>query len=430
MLESASALVLRLLLTLALFSATLRAGQNESPSPLRPQKSGSLNEALHSAVRSGNLQEVNKLLASGADVNGSDGLGSTPLLDAAWSGNADIARVLLSHGADVNAAHREAGSTALEYAVLTGRTALVELLLTAGADTTRRYRYNQTVLHLAAARGFPRILELLVNAHVSLNPVDVNGNTPLDEAVLHNQVDSLRFLIAHGADVKYTHPADGRGPVHEACIKGFSDVLPLLIDSGADPVRRDRSGQTPLDLALAYKNANVVGALLKLGSRVSESQAAAEEAMETAVLKGQLEIVRILWEGGFDINKPTASGSTYLHDAALKNQKKVAELLIRCGAHLDAVNQGGGTPLHDAALGGSIDVISLLLDRGADINAADKESGATPLMLAASLDRSSAVIVLLKRGANPALKDHYGMTALDRAKKTEDPETVKLLESR
>jgi ankyrin repeat protein len=150
--------------------------------------------------------------------------------------------------------------------------------------------------------------------------------------------------------------------------------------------------------------------------------------METAVLKGQVEIVRILLDSGFEINKPTANGSTYLHDAALKNQKKVAELLLHCGARLDALNQTGGTPLHDAALGGSVDVINLLLDQGAKVNAADGESGATPLMLAASLDRSSAVAVLLKHGADPALKDRHGMTALDRAKKTEDPAIVKLLE--
>jgi ankyrin repeat protein len=419
MLESVPALVLSLLLPFH-FSFT----------PLLHQQSESPNDALRLAVRSGDLNEVNKVLSSGADANARDEMGSTPLIDAAWSGNVEIARTLLQHGADVNATHREAGSTALEYAVLTGRTAVVKLLLAAGADTDRRYRYDQTVLHLAAARGFSEILALLISSHAAIGPVDANGNTPLDEAVLHNQAEAVRFLIAHGADVKRVHPADGRGPVHETAIKGFAGLIPILVDAGANPVLRDRSGQTPLDLALAYKNANVVAVLLKLGSRISEPQAAAEEAMETAVLKGQVEIARILLESGFNVNKPTASGSTYLHDAALKNQRRIAELLLHCGAHLEALNQIGGTPLHDAALGGSVDVINLLLDQGANINAADRESSATPLMLAASLGRASAVAALLKRGADPALKDARGLTALDRAKKAEDPETIRLLENR
>jgi ankyrin repeat protein len=50
-------------------------------------------------------------------------------------------------------------------------------------------------------------------------------------------------------------------------------------------------------------------------------------------------------------------------------------------------------------------------------------------MLAASLGRASAVERLLKRGANPELKDSAGHTALDRARETDDAETVKLLET-
>ncbi len=81
-------------------------------------------------------------------------------------------------------------------------------------------------------------------------------------------------------------------------------------------VERDRSGQTPLDLALAYKNANVVAALLHLPGHLDAAEEPAEEAMESATLRGRTEIARMLIEGGFDITKPTRAGSTYLHDAA------------------------------------------------------------------------------------------------------------------
>jgi ankyrin repeat protein len=85
--------------------------------------------------------------------------------------------------------------------------------------------------------------------------------------------------------------------------------------------------------------------------------------------------------------------------------------------------------LHNAALGGNAEVIALLLDCGARIDAAEGESGATPLMLAASLGRTNAVALLLRRGANPTLRDHAGHTALDRAKETDEDETIKLLET-
>jgi ankyrin repeat protein len=70
-----------------------------------------------------------------------------------------------------------------------------------------------------------------------------------------------------------------------------------------------------------------------------------------------------------------------------------------------------------------------LLDRGCAINARESESGATPLMLAASLGRTAAVALLLERGADPLLKDNAGRTALSRAYENQNADLVKLLEA-
>ena len=369
---------------------------------------------------------MKRLIAAGTDVNARDLLGSTPLLDAAWAGYSAIAGFLLTHGADVNARQRETGSTALEYAVLAGRTDVAKLLLDTGARVDLRYRDNRTILQIAAGRADPQIVELLLKAQADLTAEDMNGNTALDEAALHGEADVAQVLIAHGADVRRVHALDGRGPLHEACMKGFANLVQPLVKAGADPDEPDRSGQTPVDLALAYKNANAVAALLRAGER---SQHAAEQAMEAATLRGRTEIARTLIESGFDIAKPTPAGSTYLHDAALKGQKKMVQLLLTEGAGVNTLNREGATPLHDAALGGNAEVVALLLDRGARIDALERESGATPLMLAAALGRTSAVALLLRRGANPTLRDHAGHTALDRAKETDQEDTIKLLET-
>ena len=127
------------------------AGQNQPP--LAPRVPRTPAEALHAAVRTGNLDEVERLVSSGAPVDARDALGSTPLLDAAWLGKFEIAEFLIQHGADVNARHAEAGSTPLVYSVLTGRAHLVRLLLRSGAHVSGEYRDGQTLLHVAAARG-------------------------------------------------------------------------------------------------------------------------------------------------------------------------------------------------------------------------------------------------------------------------------------
>jgi ankyrin repeat protein len=106
----------------------------------------------------------------------------------------------------------------------------------------------------------------------------------------------------------------------------------------------------------------------------------------------------------------------------------MATLLLRYGARVDALNQTGGTALHDAALGGSPAVIDLLIQHGAKVDAVDRESGATPLMVAASMGRTEAVATLLKRGADPHLKDRNRRTALDRAREAGFHEAQTVLE--
>jgi cytohesin len=199
--------------------------------------------------------------------------------------------------------------------------------------------------------------------------------------------------------------------------------------AGADPAGRDRFGLSPLDLALDYKNENVVAALLHLDTQSDAIGNAAGSAMEQAVLRGQTEIAKLLIQSGLPVNRRTPEGSTYLSDAALKGKKEVVQLLLAHGASVNAENQTGGTPLHDAALGGNPEVIRALLEHGARIDAQDKESNATPLMMAASLGRSGAVAILLQFGANATLRDRFGRTALDRARQANDPATIKLLET-
>ncbi len=84
------------------------------------------------------------------------------------------------------------------------------------------------------------------------------------EAVRRGRADAVTVLLRYKADPNGVRPSDGRGPLHEACIQGHAQLIPVLVQAGANPTLEDRSGQTPLDLALDYGNLDAATALYQL----------------------------------------------------------------------------------------------------------------------------------------------------------------------
>ncbi|BDI33568.1 hypothetical protein CCAX7_56190 [Capsulimonas corticalis] len=70
---------------------------------------------LDDEINMAHIDLVRTLLDAGADVNGRNILGDTPLKVAAYVGSAEIVRLLLERGADIHARDSE-GLTALEQA--------------------------------------------------------------------------------------------------------------------------------------------------------------------------------------------------------------------------------------------------------------------------------------------------------------------------
>lgn len=127
------------------------------------------------------------------------------------------------------------------------------------------------------------------------------------------------------------------------------------------------------------------------------------------------------------VNTPDATGRTplmwavYVHDndpaAAWREDEKrlwyVKTLMATPGMNLNAKDNDGFTALHWAAWSGMPQSTILLVSQGGlDLNAQEK-AGYTPLMLAALRGNAAAVRLLLELGADPALKNAEGKTALD-----------------
>jgi hypothetical protein len=105
---------------------------------------------LVSAIRDADAQGIRKLLADGADVNGRDEEGNTPLILASFYASPECVQLLIERGADANAANK-AGVTPLIRAATNYEKA--RLLVAAGATVRARTALGNTPLLLAARRA-------------------------------------------------------------------------------------------------------------------------------------------------------------------------------------------------------------------------------------------------------------------------------------
>jgi hypothetical protein len=97
-------------------------------------------------------------------------------LAAAYSGDVAQVQSLLADGADVNTSDA-ADNTALHYAAAFGYTELTETLVTAGADVDARGRIDNTPLHLAAQEGHTDVASLLIDSGADVDAKNEFGGT-------------------------------------------------------------------------------------------------------------------------------------------------------------------------------------------------------------------------------------------------------------
>jgi ankyrin repeat protein len=124
-------------------------------------------------------------------------------------------------------------------------------------------------------------------------------------------------------------------------------------------------------------------------------------------------------------------GTTALHWAVQADDLELTEMLLTAGAKASAANQSGATPMLLAATNGNAAILGRLIQAGADPNAPISETGDTALMIAARTGKVDAVKMLLDHGAKVNAKETWGgTTALMWAVAEMHPEVTKLLVDR
>jgi uncharacterized protein len=152
--------------------------------------------------------------------------------------------------------------------------------------------------------------------------------TVLMQAVNNNDIDRVQKLIQQGVNVNELD-ANQDAPLVIAAYKGYTQIVKLLLEAGAD--------------------VKVVDPEMKA------------TALHAAAYAGRTEAAQLLIAYKIDINKQGPyNGYSALHDAIWENNIETAKVLIDAGANLKIKSKEGQTPLELAQARNRKEIIALI----------------------------------------------------------------------
>jgi len=318
--------------------------------------------------------------------------GTTPLHWAVRANDLDSAQRLLRAGANPDAANRY-GVTPLSLAAENASAPMMQVLLQAGAHPTG------AILMTAARTGNAETVRMLIARGADANARESSlGETALMWAAAENHPEAVRALIEHGADINVrsdtlVYPKDRFG------LEGVTTILP-------------RGSWTALMYAARQGSAEAARTLAEMGADLNLTDPDGTTAIELAILNGHFDTAGVLAEKGADPNIADVTGMAALYAAVDMNT--LGEIY-------------GRPPRPSTDKLTALDLITILLAHGANPNAALKSptlnrahtpgepslgEGTTPLMRAAKNGDTAAIRLLMAHGADASLKQKNGTTAL------------------
>nr|ADC35938.1 ankyrin 23/unc44-like protein [uncultured bacterium 70] len=299
------------------------------------------------------------------------------------------------------------------------------------------------------AHGSPSVAAaLLLSLCAAGARVSTAGDTRLADAAMRRDVTAVRKLLDDKVDVN-APGADGTPALHWLVrVDDFEDAR-RLIRAGADASKPNRYGVTPMQLACANGNAQMIALLLEAGADANVVDKQGETALMTAARVGSVDSVKTLLDRGATVDtRDPAFQQTALMVAVRDNHPDVVKLLVDRGAQVNVQTRTGDapswilpnsvpgfghgigivrgglpdrgsrylipgamTPLLYAARDGRIESAKVLLAAGAEIDHTDA-NGITPLLMAITNNHVDMARFLIDRGANVKAVDWYGRTPL------------------
>lgn len=199
---------------------------------------------------------------------------------------------------------------------------------------------------------------LLSNLEVDLTTVDVDGKSPLFQALFENNADIVKVLLKAGANPNEKLRRGNITPLLFAASECFDDIVIPLIEAGADVSVKDPDGYNALMLALMREPLT----------------------LPKSKRDGLFRTIEFLMNHpGVDVNIEANSGARPIfHTMRRDNYLPLFKTLLKRGVDVNVLYRDGDagngfeTPLHYAAKLGNIGFIKPLIEAGAKLSIENK----------------------------------------------------------
>ena len=241
-------------------------------------------------------------------------------------------------------------------------------------------RRDFTVLHKIVLGLVNKNLEIELNASTAeVNATDSNNRTAVSLAAERGDLESLKLLLQHGADIRIASTSLST-PLHFAVCNPEPHCIELLITEGADPNALTNHNQTPLIYAAAYtKDVRHAKILLDHGAIVDLPDLDGITALGWTAISGNTPVAMLLLEEGANINLIDNSGHTCLSRSISANNHEIISALIARGAKTETNLPNGSTLMRIVAE--NADLESMYLLQRLDTASLDREGpGVTTIL--------------------------------------------------
>mmetsp|Transcript_32733 Transcript_32733/g.71861 ORF Transcript_32733/g.71861 Transcript_32733/m.71861 type:complete len:1394 (+) Transcript_32733:168-4349(+) len=267
---------------------------------------------------------------------------------------------------------------------------------------------GQTPLHVAALRGLPRMVSLLLEGSAPPTALDPAGRTPLDCAIIAKSHESVRLLAA----ARHGDGGDGGGSLLgasevalasllcEAAQESDVDMLDMLMSAGIPINSSDWDNRTCLHVAAGTGHKSFIKLLLAKGANINAMDRWGSTPMRDAIDNHHYDAARLLAsKGGRLTHSSAAAAANELASSVASGSLDHTTLLVDCGCDVNAADCDKLTSLHRAAGLGNLAITKMLIDKKADVDCADRW-GNKPILLAVRASALETAHELLRHGAS------------------------------